>query len=215
MAYNTKNILRSGDASPIPIPQFYNPTEDAFNPLTGANLGSGRYGADGVMWGKTAGGVYIPVQVNANGEVLTQLSGSIVATKGVRRTGNLANGVSEIFLERNKETIIHNLIVSYSINHWQFHMLPLWWDGGTWKTVESIGKLGAHIPANAYVVYPGMLNGDFNEMLWEVVSNTDTAKVVRLKNTPLRVRGVKLVLENNMPSDDANMSAVCFYSEVN
>ena len=76
MAYNTKNILRSGDASPIPIPQFYNPTEDAFNPLTGANLGSGRYGADGVMWGKTAGGVYIPVQVNANGEVLTQLSGS-------------------------------------------------------------------------------------------------------------------------------------------
>lgn len=75
MAYNTKNILRSGDASPIPIPQFYNPTEDAFNPLTGANLGSGRYGADGVMWGKTAGGVYIPVQVNANGEVLTQLSG--------------------------------------------------------------------------------------------------------------------------------------------
>lgn len=79
MAYNTKNILRSGDASPIPIPQFYNPTEDAFNPLTGANLGSGRYGADGVMWGKTAGGVYIPVQVNANGEVLTQLSGSKIA----------------------------------------------------------------------------------------------------------------------------------------
>ncbi len=156
------------------------------------------------------------IRTNANGEALVQLSGSIVATKGVRRVGNLANGVSEIFLERNKETIIHNLIVSYSIGHWQFRMLPYWWDGGTWINFESIGKLGANIPANGYVVYPGMLtDAVFNEMLWEVISNTDTAKVVRLKNTPLRVRGVKLVLENIMPSDDANMAAVCFYSEVN
>ena len=82
--------------------------------------------------------------------------------------------------------------------------------------VESIGKLGTHIPANSYVVYPGMLTDvSFSELLWEVVSNTDTARLVRLKNTPLRVRGVKLVLENVMDSGDANMSAVCFYSEVN
>lgn len=68
-------ILRDLEGSPIP--QIFNPSEAIFNPLTGANLGNGRYGADNIMWGKTAAGVLVPVQVNADGTVVTSLSGSI------------------------------------------------------------------------------------------------------------------------------------------
>lgn len=74
MAYNTKNIIR--DASGAPIPQFYNPVTDAYQPLTGVDLGGGRYGYDGLVWGKTAGGLYVPVKVADDGTILTQLTGS-------------------------------------------------------------------------------------------------------------------------------------------
>ena len=73
MGYNLKTLLR--DFLSNPIPQFYNPTADAFQPLTGADLGGGRYASDGLIWGKTAGGLYLPVQVMADGSISTQLSG--------------------------------------------------------------------------------------------------------------------------------------------
>lgn len=69
MPFNTKNILR--DLGQLPIPQLFDVTDDQFQPLTGAALGNSRYGSDGIMWGKTAGGVYLPVQVDANGRVQT------------------------------------------------------------------------------------------------------------------------------------------------
>lgn len=74
MAYNTKNIIR--DASGAPIPQFYNPAADAYQSLTGVDLGGGRYGYDGLIWGKTAGGLYVPAKVADDGTMLTQLTGS-------------------------------------------------------------------------------------------------------------------------------------------
>lgn len=73
MAYNTKNIIR--DAAGAPIPQFYDPTSDAYQPLTGVDLGGGRYGYDNLAWGKTAGGLYVPLKVADDGTVLTQLTG--------------------------------------------------------------------------------------------------------------------------------------------
>ncbi len=78
MAHDTKTLLRDGSGI-TPVPQFFNPTADDFRPLTGVDLGNGRYGADGLIWGKTSGGVYVPVKCNADGAVVTELSGSIPA----------------------------------------------------------------------------------------------------------------------------------------
>lgn len=81
MAYNTKNIIR--DASGAPIPQFYNPTPDAYQPLTGVDLGGGRYGYDSLIWGKTAGGLYIPVKVADDGTINAQLTGRKVEYENI------------------------------------------------------------------------------------------------------------------------------------
>ena len=67
MAYNTKNILT--DVGSKPIPQFYDPADDVFRQLTGANVDTGRYAADHIAWGKTAAGIYIPLQVDVNGQL--------------------------------------------------------------------------------------------------------------------------------------------------
>lgn len=82
MAHDTKTLLRDGSGI-TPVPQFFNPTADDFRPLTGVDLGNGRYGADGLIWGKTSGGVYVPVKCNADGAVVTELSGSKMELYGV------------------------------------------------------------------------------------------------------------------------------------
>ena len=91
MAHDTKTLLRDGSGI-TPVPQFFNPTADDFRPLTGVDLGNGRYGADGLIWGKTSGGVYVPVKCNADGTVVTELSGSQMelygATINVRPAAN-------------------------------------------------------------------------------------------------------------------------------
>lgn len=81
MAHDTKTLLRDGSGI-TPVPQFFNPTADDFRPLTGVDLGNGRYGADGLIWGKTSGGVYVPVKCNADGTVLAELSGSSALPTG-------------------------------------------------------------------------------------------------------------------------------------
>lgn len=81
MAHDTKTLLRDGSGI-TPVPQFFNPTADDFRPLTGVDLGNGRYGADGLIWGKTSGGVYVPVKCNADGAVVTELSGSSALPTG-------------------------------------------------------------------------------------------------------------------------------------
>jgi len=86
MGYDTKTMLRDKSGK-TPIPQFFNPVADDFRPMTGIDLGNGRYGPDSLVWGKTSGGVYIPVQVDANGAVITSLTGS----KEIKAT--LANAV--------------------------------------------------------------------------------------------------------------------------
>jgi len=112
VAYNTKNIIR--DASGAPVPQFYNPTSDAYQPLTGVDLGGGRYGYDNLAWGKTAGGLYVPLKVANDGTVLTQLTGSYA--KGgtdvpiaASRSGALAAGVSETVLDITQPVIVDDI----------------------------------------------------------------------------------------------------------
>lgn len=99
-------ILRDLEGSPVP--QIFNPSEAIFNPLTGANLGNGRYGADNIMWGKTAAGVLVPVQVNADGTVVTSLSGrkvEIPVTRGIKTSNGTSYTLSSP--ENAKGAIVH------------------------------------------------------------------------------------------------------------
>ena len=106
MAHDTKTLLRDGSGI-TPVPQFFNPTADDFRPLTGVDLGNGRYGADGLIWGKTSGGVYVPVKCNADGAVVTELSGPVpLATAAKQDT--LAGLVSTAA----NQTALQNLIGS-------------------------------------------------------------------------------------------------------
>jgi hypothetical protein len=55
------------------IPQMLIPGT-GFRPLTGEAVDVGRYGYDNIMWGKTSGGVYVPVQVDAEGKQAVKAS---------------------------------------------------------------------------------------------------------------------------------------------
>ena len=106
MAHDTKTLLRDGSGI-TPVPQFFNPTADDFRPLTGVDLGNGRYGADGLIWGKTSGGVYVPVKCNADGAVVTELSGPVTLATAAKQD-TLAGLVSTAA----NQTALQNLIGS-------------------------------------------------------------------------------------------------------
>ena len=61
-----------------PVPQAWDPSINDFREITGQNLGGGRFGADGVQWGKTASGLFVPVRVTNDGVQEVQVSGTIV-----------------------------------------------------------------------------------------------------------------------------------------
>lgn len=61
------------DAENNIIPQMLVPGT-GFRPLTGEAVDVGRYGYDNIMWGKTSGGVYVPVQVDAEGKQAVKAS---------------------------------------------------------------------------------------------------------------------------------------------
>lgn len=84
MSYSTKQILT--DVNGKPMAQFYNPTADDYRPLTGVDLGGGRYGTDGLMWGKTSGGLYVPVAVNTDGAVNVEVTGGVTTPTHTKKT---------------------------------------------------------------------------------------------------------------------------------
>ena len=112
MAHDTKTLLRDGSGI-TPVPQFFNPTADDFRPLTGVDLGNGRYGADGLIWGKTSGGVYVPVKCNADGAVVTELSGSIETVVDNPATGikTITTAAAELFAGAYAKTNRRKLII--------------------------------------------------------------------------------------------------------
>lgn len=112
MAHDTKTLLRDGSGI-TPVPQFFNPTADDFRPLTGVDLGNGRYGADGLIWGKTSGGVYVPVKCNADGTVVTELSGSIETVVDNPATGikTITTTAAELFAGAYAKTNRRKLII--------------------------------------------------------------------------------------------------------
>ena len=61
-----------------PVPQAWDPSINDFREITGQNLGGGRFGTDGVQWGKTASGLFMPIRVTNDGTQEVQLSGTIV-----------------------------------------------------------------------------------------------------------------------------------------
>jgi len=125
MAFNTKDILR--DLKTIPIPQFFNPTADDFNPLTGADLGAGRYGSDHIVWGQTAGGLYVPVLVGTDGKPQVEQAGRFVkeetlfdgTTKGIAQDDTATiNGlvVDRIVLELQlADTVTPSVTVTFCV----------------------------------------------------------------------------------------------------
>lgn len=72
---DTNRKLRVNEFGQV-LPQMYNPAADAYQTVTGADLGSGRRGLDNLMWGKTAGGVYAPVAIDPDGSVNVKQTGS-------------------------------------------------------------------------------------------------------------------------------------------
>ena len=60
-----------------PVPQAWDPSINDFREITGQNLGGGRFGTDGVQWGKTASGLFMPIRVTNDGVQEVQLSGPI------------------------------------------------------------------------------------------------------------------------------------------
>lgn len=79
MPYNTKALLV--DLNGNFIPQGFNPSADEYRPTTGVDLGDNRHALDMLAWGKTSGGVYVPIRVSTDGVQEVTLNGSIVDTE--------------------------------------------------------------------------------------------------------------------------------------
>ena len=122
MAYNTKSLLRDVDGKIVP--QGFDLTADAYKALTGQNLGDGRFGLDGIQWGKTDGGIFVPMAVEPDGSlkakvkvddaepVKVQLSGTIVAERAFANTAIRNTDTHEVVLNLAKMRKIW--IVAYS-----------------------------------------------------------------------------------------------------
>lgn len=67
-----------------PVPQAWDPNLGDFREITGQNLGGGRFGTDGIQWGKTASGLFVPVKVTNEGVQEVQVSGNFVTLYGER-----------------------------------------------------------------------------------------------------------------------------------
>lgn len=74
MAYNTKTLLGAAGAANYPVAQIFEVTLDDFKVLTGQALGGDRHAMDTFVWGKTAGGVYLPHAVDASGNQLVSMN---------------------------------------------------------------------------------------------------------------------------------------------
>ncbi len=81
MSFNTVAILR--DLNGAPIPQGYSPSADAYKAAAVRQVATApeEWAANSVAWGKTAGGVYVPLQVDAGGVVQTALTGRKLAVE--------------------------------------------------------------------------------------------------------------------------------------
>lgn len=76
MGYDTKHLLR--DAGTKIAPQAFDVSADAYRVLTGQDLGGGRFGMDGIQWGKTASGLFVPIAVADDGAVKVEQTGTVV-----------------------------------------------------------------------------------------------------------------------------------------
>lgn len=98
MPYNTKALLV--DLNGNFIPQGFNPSADEYRPTTGVDLGDNRHALDMLAWGKTSGGVYVPIRVSTDGVQEVTLNGSNEQeTISYQRSGTLAAGTSEVVVD--------------------------------------------------------------------------------------------------------------------
>jgi len=99
MTYNTKSLLR--DLEGKIVPQGFDVAADNYRALTGQNLGNNRFGLDGIQWGKTETGLFVPMAVTDEGHVKVQQVGTI--------------GIVKVFDEYQiRDTNIHSVTVDVS-----------------------------------------------------------------------------------------------------
>jgi hypothetical protein len=128
-----------------PVPQAWDPSINDFREITGQNLGGGRFGADGVQWGKTASGLFMPVRVTNDGVQEVQLSGTIVGVTPGYSIKTIANAVSvpagttqtyDLGLTGNERYVF--VLINTSEQPW---------------TLEGYNEVGGYATANLYPVY--------------------------------------------------------------
>lgn len=52
-----------------PVPQAWDPSTNDYREITGSPLGPGRFGTDVQLLGRTANGSYLPIRINAKGQI--------------------------------------------------------------------------------------------------------------------------------------------------
>ncbi|MFC0188497.1 hypothetical protein ACFFJY_09380 [Fictibacillus aquaticus] len=76
MPYNDKPLKTNGMRA---VPQGFEPAKDEWKVNTTTDLGNGRAGIDQVLYGKKADGSFAPINIGTNGEMLTSVTGSMLA----------------------------------------------------------------------------------------------------------------------------------------
>lgn len=141
-----------------PVPQAWDPSINDFREITGQNLGGGRFGADGVQWGKTASGLFVPVRVTNDGVQEVQLSGTIVKphvffdNQEVRATTGLILGTQQTVNSKGITILVRNALdaeISIVVllapnNHGLIRSVV--WDGEGFRELVRPGAV--KIPAN-------------------------------------------------------------------
>ena len=170
-----------------PVPQAWDPSINDFREITGQNLGGGRFGADGVQWGKTASGLFMPIRVTNDGTQEVQLSGTI-------RTEALGTGISI--------TAGSTIYTDERVNAEKMV-------GLCYRVSQHVDKIVATpqfripVPGITPWAFGTVVSGDASELVVNPGHSTVTVKMTRVYGTHRR-----WALKNN---DDENLILLSIY----
>jgi len=154
-----KALKRStaADTNGIVIPQGYDPAQDNWYEVGIRKVASSpdEYALNNLMWGRTSGGVYVPVQVDANGVISTQLTGSILEyAKGgteipteAKRQGTLAAATEEVVLDTTTPIVIDNLLFSSDATTAELY-IQRYDNTGALKDLQRVSTNGVSFASN-------------------------------------------------------------------
>ena len=190
-------ITRNG----IPDPQAYNPQTGQWESFVG------------VSWGKTAGGLYVPIRVDDQGRQEVTLSGTIKGMHSIGRSGNLNAKTTETVVETTAEVIVQSLLFTSSVRSTDVYFtVQVQKADGTWVNIGRIISptlVGFNHHMNAFD------NKIWASTLWtELKGPGENDRVIAL-NTSVerRFKGLKIVIANNT-DDNIDFAVALLYSEV-